>query len=338
VTSPQPSGRSRLWQATLGVIISVGLLYWSLKGVDFAKVIANVRDARPLPILLGVFLATLTFPVRLVRWRLLLRADDGKAYGWTPLWHALAMGFMANNILPLRAGEVVRTFAASRLTRAPFTAALSSVAVERVFDGLTLGLLLTIALLVPGLPAGAGAGSVANKAKIFGVLGLLALLAGMFVVLWPKQAEAFVRRLIPSQKLADRLVGIIEGLRQGLLVLQSPSRLAGVIFWSAAVWLVNALSFYVFFAAFGIPVNFAGALLLQSILAFGVAVPSTPGYVGVFEAAAFAALSLYGIPKDNIISYALTYHITTFIPITLLGLWSVVRTNLGLRQLRQTAA
>jgi len=83
-------------------------------------------------------------------------------------------------------------------------------------------------------------------------------------------------------------------------------------------------------------VSFAGALLMQSLIMFGIAVPSTPGYVGVFEAPIIAVLGLYHVDASLAATYAFTYHITTFIPITLLGAWSVARTNIGLRDLRRS--
>ena len=132
-------------------------------------------------------------------------------------------------------------------------------------------------------------------------------------------------------------MAIIEGIRQGLSALQSPVRIVGVILWSLVLWVLSALSFWVMFAAFGIPVSFAGALLMQSLIMFGIAVPSTPGYLGVFEAPIIAVLGLYHVDASLAATYAFTYHATTFLPITLLGAWSVVRTNIGLRHLRQSA-
>ena len=328
--------RRHVWLAILGVGISLALLWWSLRGVSVADVTGHIRAARPWPILLGVILATATFPLRIFRWRLLLRAEDGGPIRVGPLWHAIAMGFMANNVLPFRAGEVVRIYAVSRLALVRFTSALSSIAVERVFDALTIILFLALALLLPGMPADATIGgvSVTKVATRAGVLCLAALIAAAAVVAWPRAAETVVRRLLPFPRLAERIVGMIEGLRHGLTVLQSPARLAGVLLWSPTIWLVNAASFYLFFIAFGIPVNLAGALVLQGLLAFGIAVPSTPGYVGVVEAGVKAGLALYAIPADQAVSCALAYHFTTFVPITLLGLWSVARTGLGLRELR----
>jgi len=161
-------------------------------------------------------------------------------------------------------------------------------------------------------------------------LALAALACAGLVVAFPRIAERVVRRVVPSDRIALRLIELIEGIRQGLAVLQSPTRLAGVITWSVVLWLVNALSFYLAFLAFDLPVNYTGAVVLQGILAFGIAVPSAPGYVGPFEAAITAVLALYGIGASQAVAYAVGYHITTFIPITVLGVWSATRTGLGL--------
>jgi len=82
-------------------------MVWALRGVHLDEVIRQIRGARPWPIVASIIVATLTFPLRLVRWRLLLRRDDGGPLPVLPVWHAVAIGFMANNILPFRAGELV---------------------------------------------------------------------------------------------------------------------------------------------------------------------------------------------------------------------------------------
>lgn len=338
MSSPPVTQRPPVWQALLGIVVSATLLWWSLKDVNFAEVLLHLREARLLPIIAGIVMATLTFVLRIFRWQLLLRAEDGSRLSPGPLWHAIAMGFMANNVLPLRIGEVVRTFAATRLAGVRFTAALSSIAVERMFDALTVGFFLGLGLLLAGLPVDAEVGGVhmGRLATLVGVAAAAGLALAGAVVAFPRAAEATVRKVIPFKGLADRLVTIIEGIRQGLSALQSPVRILGVVLWSLVVWGLSALSFYVMFAAFGIEVSFAGALLMQSLIMFGIAVPSTPGYVGVFEAPIIAVLGLYHVDASLAATYAFTYHITTFIPITLLGAWSVARTNIGLRNLRRS--
>jgi glycosyltransferase 2 family protein len=97
----------------LGVAVSVGLLAWAVRGVSLQDIWQKIRAAHPAPLTLAAIIATLTFPLRLIRWRLLLPDRDGRRYPAAALWHAIALGFMANNILPLRAGELVRSYTAS---------------------------------------------------------------------------------------------------------------------------------------------------------------------------------------------------------------------------------
>jgi uncharacterized membrane protein YbhN (UPF0104 family) len=89
------------------------------------------------------------------------------------------------------------------------------------------------------------------------------------------------------------------------------------------------------FAAFDIPVSYLGALLMQGLLVLGISIPSTPGFFGPFEAVIVAALALYGVPRDLAFSYAISFHVTSFIPITVLGLWSLTRTPGGFKGLRR---
>lgn len=343
MSGPDPRPRRTLFRRTLpaliGIGISVGLLAWALRDVSVTEVLRHIQTARPGPLAAAVVLATITFPLRLVRWRLLLRDERGDPYPAGPLWHAIALGFMANNLLPLRAGELVRSYAAARLTPARFTTVISSVAVERIFDGLTVVALLSFALLSSDLPNSVAIGgtSVVQLARIAGVLGLMALLGATLVVAAPLAAERAVRRVLPHAHVADRIVDLIEGVRQGLAVLRSPTRLLRVVFWSLVLWLVNALAFYVCFLAFDIPVSYTGALLLQGLLVLGISIPSTPGFFGPFEAVIVAVLALYGVSGSLAFSYAISFHITSFIPITLLGWWSMARTPEGFRVLRRNS-
>lgn len=320
-------------------MLAIALLLWALRGVHLGEVARQIRHSDPWPLAVGVVLATLTFVVRLVRWRLLLRHESGGPLPPWPLWHAIAIGFMANNLLPFRAGELVRVYAATRLSGARFTAAMSSIAVERIFDGLAVIGLLGAGLLLSDLPAGVVVGgvSLARAAQVGGLMALGALLGAAAIVAFPLAAERLVRRVLPAGRLADRIVHLIEGIRHGLASLRSPGLLGGVVLWSLGHWLMNGAALWVSFAAFDIPVSFAGALVLQGVMAIGISVQLTPGFVGQFEAAIVAGLALYGISNDVASSYALAYHGATFLPITLAGAWSLARTPVELSDIRKVA-
>jgi glycosyltransferase 2 family protein len=327
----------RLLPALAGLAVSIVLLLWALRGVSLADVLRHVQGARPAPLTLAVLLGTLTFPVRWIRWRVLLGESAEARDAAGPLWHAVAIGFMANNLLPLRAGELVRSYTAARLGGIRFATVLSSIAVERLFDGLTVVALLTLALLNSDLPGSLSIGgvSVAHVAQAGALVSGIGFLLALLILIAPLGAERQIRRLFPSGPLGERLISIIDGVRQGLLVLRTPARLLLVVIWSLVLWLGNALAFYVGFAAFHIPVSYLGALLLQGLLVLGISIPSTPGFFGPFEAVIVAVLALYGIPNDIAFSYAIAYHVTSFLPITLLGLWSLTRLPGGFKPLSQ---
>ena len=339
MTASAPGNR-RWWQTALAILISAAFLYWALKGIHFSDVMAELKRVKVLPLIACVLIATSTFVLRIFRWRILLRADDGSALPALPLWHAIAIGFMANNVLPFRAGEVLRSIAITRLTRTRITSALSSIAAERLFDGVALVLILVFGLLLSGLPSSTTIGNVrvTHIAVVAGITFMAGLILAGLVVAFPRPAERLVLKLVPFPKLASKMVAMIEGVVHGLSVVKSPVKVAAVLLWSLAIWLVNVSSFYVAFRAFDIPVNFAGAMLMQGILAFAISAPSAPGFVGVFESAIKATLLLYGIDSQVAVTYALVYHATTFVPITLLGAWSLMTTGLGLRNLQREAA
>lgn len=285
-----------------------------------------------------VVLATATFPIRTVRWRYILRLE-GSTLPFVPLWHATAIGFMANNLLPARAGELARAYAARQLTAVRFSTAIASIAVERILDGIGIVALITAGIWAGGFATEATVGGVSlvDIVRTGGVLFLVVLVAAVALVHWPGPALGLARlvshRILPS-RWTGKFLSTLEGLLSGLDALRSPRRLALALLWTLVVWLVNAASFWLGFLAFDLGLPAAGALVVQGVIALGVALPSSPGFFGPFEAACRVSLALYGVPAGLAVSYAVGYHFATFLPITLLGLWSLSRAHLHLADLR----
>lgn len=337
------SNRRPPWAWLAGIAVTVGLLVWVLHDVDWSAALGHIRRAN-LPLLVAtIVVATLPFGLRTLRWQLILRDQDGARLPLLPLWRAVAVGFMANNLLPARAGEFARAWVVSRATSVRVTTALASIVVERVFDALVLVGLLALALVAPTFPADAQVGGVELRrlALFTGVVFGAVLVVCILVVLRPEPWIALLRsvgsRVLPDRVTA-RLLDIAAGLVAGLAVLRAPGRLPGVLGWSVVLWLVNGASFWVGFRALNLDLPFEAALLFQGLIAFGVAIPSSPGFFGVFEAFAIVALAFYGVPKDHAVSYAVTYHLTTFVPITVLGLHALAQLRLRLRELREAPA
>lgn len=329
------------WKSALGIALSVGLLVWTLRGESPAEIWAVISQSNIPLLLLAAMVATSIFPLRAIRWRVILDpAAPGLPIG--PLWRATAIGMMVNNVYPARLGEVARAYALTRETgRVRLTGAVASLAVDRVFDALVLMLLLVSAMLSPAFPSTTTvAGQPIQRGAAIFAGGAIALFMVLYaIVAFPDRLVALYAGVVG--RVAPRFVvsgsQIIRAFSDGLGVLRSPRRFVAVFFWALAHWLVNALAFWMAFKAVGIDVPFSAANFLQGIIAIGVALPSSPGFFGVFEAAAKVGLEVYGVPGGPAVSWAIGFHVLSFIPITLIGLYYFARLGLHFRDFQGPA-
>ena len=325
------------WRGLLGVVISVALLWWTLRGESFTEIWAVLRESNLALFVLSAGVATLTFPIRAWRWRYILEPTAG-TLPFGPLWRATAIGMMVNNVSPARAGELARAFVLSRETgRVRFTASLASLVVDRVFDAVVILLLLLVVVSLPGFPAGATVGGMSVDRLLLITAGIAvgAMIMLVLLALYPDQLVRLWERMLGTRapRLMERGRGLLQSFGSGLSVLRDPRRSLIVFAWALAGWLVNGISFWIAFRAVGIDASPSAALFLQSILAMAVAVPSAPGFFGVFEASTKIALSVYGIDDTLAVSYALGYHLLSFLPITILGFWYLGRMGLHLKDM-----
>lgn len=330
------------WPTVIGIAITIPLVWWSLQGVHIDQMLVQFRRARVVPFLAAMLLVTAAIPIRVLRWRRLLESDRA-TLRFAPLFHATAIGFMANNVLPARAGELARAYAARRLAGARFSTALTTIVVSRVLDGVTLFALLALATLmgwfsrdvvVSGVPVG----RILTVAMIaFGALFVTALIAVHVPNLATGAVSGIARAVLP-RRWGDRAVAGVEGILHGMNVLRSWRRFGVVLGWSLVVWGLNGAAVLLCFVAFDLDVPWHAAVVLQSLLNFGLVIPSTPGFVGVFEGLIRAILTVYGVEPNAAVSYALAYHFCTYVPVTLLGFWSLSRAHLHLSDIEDGVA
>lgn len=324
------------WRGALGIAISVVLLGYALRHESPAEIWRVIVASNIGLLVLATVVATLVFPLRALRWRVILEPLGTLSY--RNLWRATAVGMMVNNVVPARAGELARAYAVARTEPGVrFTAALASLVVDRIIDGVVVVTLLGVAMVLSPFPAdttilgqpirslAAGFGAIAMSALL--VLAALALFPGRVVALF----DTVMLRLLPRYH--SRLRAFFVSFVDGLGALRSPWRLVRILGWAFALWMTNALAFWIAFLAVGIEVPYTAALFVQGLIAFAVAAPSAPGFFGVFELSAVAGLALYGVPGDLAVSWALGFHILTFIPITLIGLYYFAQLGLHFRDL-----
>ena len=324
------------WRGALGLVLSAALLVWALWDVDFHHVAQALARSNLGLLLLSAVVATLAVPLRAMRWQVIL-SPIVRRPPFGPLWRSTAIGVMVNNVVPARAGEIARAFAVTReLPAIPFSASLASLAVDRVFDAVAILALMLLATLDPAFPANESIGRWAG----FGIVAVAGLLAALYVVVFfPRLlvdlVGALARRAVP--RLEYRVRGMLLAFASGLGVLRHPGRFAAVLAWTVLHWLVNALAFWIGFVALDVDVPASAALFLQGVIGFGVAVPSAPGFLGTFEASAKIGLAVYGVSAETAVTWALGYHILSFIPITLIGAWYFSRLRLHFSDLGSAA-
>ncbi|HKR08277.1 MAG TPA: lysylphosphatidylglycerol synthase transmembrane domain-containing protein [Gemmatimonadaceae bacterium] len=324
------------WRAAIGALLSVALIYWTLRGVSISDVAARLSHANMWLFAAATFCATAIFALRARRWRTILEPVAGPL-PFGPLWRATAIGMMVNNVVPARAGELARAFALTRETTVPFPTSLASLAVDRVFDAIVLLLLAATALFDPSLSNETLAGRPLSSFAASAGTVVLVLLAALYVlVFFPEQLlrlfELFARRVSPTVE--ERGRRMLQTFLQGLSVLRSPSRFAAVFGWTVAHWMLNGLGFWLSFRAVGIEAPFSAALFLQAFIALGTAVPALPGFFGVFEYMAVQGLAIYGVPREQAATWAIGYHLFSFVPITVIGAYYFTQLGVKLRDLQ----
>lgn len=330
------------WRGALGITLSVGLLWWALHDVSFEEVRAHLRATNMPLMVIAAIVATFTFPVRALRWRVILAPVDAHLQLGL-LWRATAIGMALNNVIPLRAGEVARAYVLARESRrVSFSLSFASLAVDRLFDAVAVLLLFSIAIFDPAFPArmDGGGPNVANWAGSFALFAVAGFAVLYAIVFFPARLisiyEWSVRRVAPRFEARGR--NMLLAFAAGLSVLRRPVQFALVTAWALGLWIINALAFWLAFQAVGFEVPFTAAFLVQGIIAIGIALPSAPGFFGLFEGAAILGLSLYGIERAAAVTWAITFHVLSFIPITVIGLYYFARMHIRLGELEQVSA
>jgi hypothetical protein len=321
-------------RGAIGIVVSALLLWYAFKGIDLNQVAVALRGSDLMLWTLCTIASQLIFPLRARRWRTLLDpVAPNLPFG--PLWRATAIGMMCNNVLPARVGELVRVFVIVRERReVKWSTAFASIAIDRAFDALSVLLLLVIAMLAPNFPADFAIAGTPVRATALGLLAVIIALFACYFALarWPHAAEEVIGRitgaLVPKHK--ARIGALVHTVAAGLGVLREVRTFVAAFAWAMAHWLMNALAFWFGFKALGIDAPFLAACFVQGIIALGVSVPSSPGFVGVFETMAKLSLPVYGVSEELAVTWAIGFHVLSYIPITLIGAWYFLRMGVHL--------
>jgi uncharacterized protein (TIRG00374 family) len=306
----------------------------ALWGIEWGQLREGFQQANyfTLPILLVLLFAV--FWLKAIRWRLLLQPL--RKFQTKEVVPPLMIGFMGNNLLPAHLGELIRIYVLGREFSLSKAAVFSSVVLERIFDTAVVLLFLVMSLfLVEELPSWV-------STTIF----FVSLLAGLIILFlaaylfWTQRLIHATRRVFSflPERFGRKLSETMEAGVLGLASMQS----GGLVFWivvtSILQWILMAAMVYVSLWSFGIHLPLVASFVIIGVSALGVSIPSAPGFFGIIQLSFWVILQGFGVDKGDAFASSIYFHLSNYIPVTLVGLYYLNRRGLQLWQIDKEAA
>ena len=317
-----------------GLVLSATFLTLAARGVSWGEVADALGRARPGHVLLAGAGMILSLGFRALRWGVLI--EPIHPVGRWRLFSATCIGFAANMLLPLRAGEIVRPWVISRREPVPFAQAMGTIALDRLFDMGALLMLFGLAALTLPLPV---------EWQQYGLVFLgvfVALLGGLVAVtarpaVW-RSIAATILEPLPA-RIGRPVLGLFDGFFTGFQSLGSGRSVGVVALHSVGVWLSISLSFAFGLSALDIGVPwFKAAVVVTTFVAIAVAIPGGPGFIGMFQVGSVVALEAFGVERSLAFSYSVLVHAVQFASVLLLGIYFFLSEGLRLSDVRSGEA
>ncbi len=309
----------------LTVAIAGTLLYFSLRGIAWSQVGESLASAQLLYVACSLGFTTAALFLRAVRWRVLL-GTEARVSTWTS-FQATAAGYLGNNVLPARAGELVRTLHVTRRTGASKTFVLTTIICERVSDAIALLIIIAATLtILPSRP-----GWMARAATPFCILGF----CGIAVIALAPWIGVLSRRILDLLRMPERVRTLVLGMIDSVVLaarqFHDPKRLLQFTALTGVIWVFDGLTGLMIAMSLSLGLSLPVVMLLNSALGLGSAVPSTPGYVGVFQFVTISVLTPFGVAKSAALAYSLVSQACSYVVVILCG-------SIGLLQFRRRTA
>ena len=313
-----------------GAAVSVALIVWLLRSVDLPELGRQLAATQWWWVTPAALVGPIGVWARARRWRYLFppRSDP-------PSLVAVNMiGYMANNILPLRAGELVRVYLGARRLRAARGLAAgeslwltgATIVVERVIDSLSLVLIMAVLILLIPVPA-----PFRYAAGVILAMDAVAAVVLVALTVAPDRSRRVLARLTRRwPALARRASRGFDMVLLGVEGVRTRAHLVPLLAWTVLIWSISALGAWALLRAVHLDLGLIAGWTVLAFVGFGISIPSAPGYVGVWHAAAVLALAIFGVDQAVALGYAVLYHASQFVPITLIGWLFLVREHVSL--------
>jgi uncharacterized protein (TIRG00374 family) len=312
------SKQTRIGLMLLPLLLSVVFLYLAFRGVDWARLVKTLRQGQAEIVGLACVTVTISYFVRGLRWRVLL-AGEGRI-GTAPVVWASMAGNLGNCVLPARAGDLIRSVLLGRHANLSASYVLATALLERLVDVVALVAITFVALTVLGTVPG----WLLTMAQGMAALGLIGLVGLLAVRRFDRWFRALVARLPVPAWLRGRGEALAAQFVLGLGTLRDRRQILAFTALTAIIWLLDLLVAMTVGQAFGLPLQAPQAMLLLAALGLASAVPSTPGFVGIYQFVAVTVLVPLGFSQDQALVQVIALQGVVFgvvIVWGILGLW-----------------
>ncbi len=314
-----------------GAVISLIAIVLIIRYVDFERLVQAIRSANYWMILLFLAISLVWLGVRGIVWRTLLQ---NKA-SYRDTFITINEGYLLNNFLPFRLGEIGRAFLLGRKAHLDFMEVLPTILIERGVD-----LAFSAVILLSAIPFVVGADTVRDAARILGILVILALVA-LFILARKREAAMSIFDRMAARRPGLQKIGnkFLNPLFAGVAILTDSQLFLRFFLWMTLDWLLGIAQFYTLLLAFFPQAQIIWSLFGLGAQAFGNALPSLPGAIGTFEAAIVWALTLVSHDQSTALAVAIVGHLSSYLVTGVLGIYGLStegETLLGVyRQLRR---
>ena len=326
------SQTSSVWKAIPGYAIAALCLVWVFHDIQLKELLSSLRTINWWWIAGAVVFDTLSYVCQGVRWSLLLHPIG--RISTLRATQAIYAGLFVNEILPMRIGEILRTYLASRWASVKFAAVIPSILVERFFDSIWLALAFGLTVLLVPLPK-----YLVNAEEILGFAALAATVLFIYLV-FRKQDPAKERRKNNASywrpvrwfsELLDKMAGGIRDIGKSRFFYSS---------FTVSLFLLvgQLLAYWLVMLAYGLRLSFWHGAVIFLIVHIGTAIPSAPSNVGTYQFFTVVGLTIFGIDKTLATSFSVVVFLILTIPLWAIGLLAFGRLGLSLKKVQTEIA
>ena len=271
--------------------------------------------------------------------------DPIKKVKFHSLFSAVCIGFMGNSLLPARAGEFIRAYVIGKREGISKAGSFATIVTERLFDGLTLLIMLIIVVSIYPFPRD-NYGSYITLGFLRWAVGITTFFYGIVIfslifLCWKPDHVWKIISIGLFRYLPDSFITKVEALYRsfltGLESLKRGKHLLSVSLYSVILWLVTAVGIYTLFPAFSLSLDFFSAVLIMVVVAVVIMLPSSPGFVGTFHLASSETLILLGVNTHLAKSFAIVHHASSIIPVVTLGLFYLSKEHISFQEINISA-